>query len=124
MENFSIILWGALGTLVTALVTWLGSYIIGLLNAKIKDQKLRTFLTKFTELMMSCVNAVTQTTVATLKEEKKFDEAAAKKVKEECIKLIQGQLSTDMVEFITANYGDVKEFISTQIESYILQSKR
>ena len=124
MEYFWPIFWGAIGTLVTALMTWLGAYLVGLLNSKIKDQKLRTFLTKFTELMISCVNALTQTTVEQLKKDGKFDEAAAKHVKEECIKLIKTQLAPDMIEFIQNNYGDVTEYISTQIEGYLFQNKK
>ena len=106
-----------------ALATWLGSYIVGLLNSKIKDQKLRTFLTKFTEIVTRCVKALTQTTVQGLKKDGKFDSEAAKKVKEECINLIKAQLAPDMIEFIRNNFGDVTEYISTQIESFILDCK-
>lgn len=123
MDQFMTVLWGAVGAIITALASWLGAYLVGLLNSKIKDQKLKTFLTKFTELMISCVNALTQTTVEELKKTGKFDAEAAKRVKEECINLIQGQLSADMIKFIQDNFGDLKEYISTQIESYILQTK-
>ena len=124
MEQFWPIFWGAVSVLLTALMTWLGAYLTGLLNSKIKDQKLRTFLTKFTELMVSCVNAITQTPVEQLKKEGKFDAEAAKKVKEECVKLIKNQLAPDMLEFIKTNYGDVTEYISTQIEGYLFQNKQ
>lgn len=124
MEQFYTILWSILGAIATGLATWLTSYLVGLINSKIKDQKLKDFLTKFTELVMSSVNALTQTTVEALKKEGKFDAEAAKKVKEDCIKLIQSQLAPDMIKFIEENFGDVKEYISTQIESFILQSKK
>ena len=123
MEQFWTALWGSLGTVTMALATWLGSYIVGLLNSKIKDQKLRTFLTKFTEIVTRCVKSLTQTTVQGLKKDGKFDSEAAKKVKEECIKLIKAQLAPDMIEFIQNNFGDVTEYISTQIESFILDCK-
>lgn len=123
MEQFWTALWGSLGTVTMALATWLGSYIVGLLNSKIKDQKLRTFLTKFTEIVTRCVKSLTQTTVQGLKKEGKFDSEAAKKVKEECINLIKAQLAPDMIEFIQNNFGDVTEYISTQIESFILDCK-
>ena len=123
MEQFWTALWGSLGTITMALATWLGSYIVGLLNSKIKDQKLRTFLTKFTEIVTRCVKSLTQTTVQGLKKDGKFDSEAAKKVKEECIKLIKAQLAPDMIEFIQNNFGDVTEYISTQIESFILDCK-
>ena len=123
MEQFWTVLWGSLGTITMALATWLGSYIVGLLNSKIKDQKLRTFLTKFTEIVTRCVKALTQTTVQGLKKDGKFDSETAKKVKEECINLIKAQLAPDMIEFIQNNFGDVTEYISTQIESFILDCK-
>ena len=123
MEQFWTVLWGSLGTITMALATWLGSYIVGLLNSKIKDQKLRTFLTKFTEIVTRCVKSLTQTTVQGLKKDGKFDSEAAKKVKEECIHLIKAQLAPDMIEFIQNNFGDVTEYISTQIESFILDCK-
>ena len=123
MEQFWTVLWGSLGTVTMALATWLGSYIVGLLNSKIKDQKLRTFLTKFTEIVTRCVKALTQTTVQGLKKDGKFDSETAKKVKEECINLIKAQLAPDMIEFIQNNFGDVTEYISTQIESFILDCK-
>ena len=123
MEQFWTVLWGSLGTITMALATWLGSYIVGLLNSKIKDQKLRTFLTKFTEIVTRCVKSLTQTTVQGLKKDGKFDSKAAKKVKEECINLIKAQLAPDMIEFIQNNFGNVTEYISTQIESFILDCK-
>lgn len=123
MEQFWTVLWGSLGTVTMALATWLGSYIVGLLNSKIKDQKLRTFLTKFTEIVTRCVKSLTQTTVQGLKKDGKFDSKAAKKVKEECINLIKAQLAPDMIEFIQNNFGDVTEYISIQIESFILDCK-
>ena len=123
MEQFWTVLWGSLGTITMALATWLGSYIVGLLNSKIKDQKLRTFLTKFSEIVTSCVKSLTQTTVQGLTKDGKFDSEAAKKVKEECINLIKAQLAPDMIEFIRNNFGDVTEYISTQIESFILDCK-
>lgn len=124
MEQFWPILWGGLGTIVMALATWLASYLTGLLSSKIKDQKLATFLTKFMGILSTCVNALTQTTVEELKKSGKFDSEAAKRVKEECIKLIKNQLAPDMIEFIKNNFGDVTEYISTQIESFILSKKQ
>lgn len=123
MEQFWTILWSALGAIVTGLLSWLTTLLVNWLNSKIKDQKLKTFMTKFTELVSSCVNALTQTTVDELKKAGKFDKEAAENIKAECIKLIGGQLSEDMKKFIEENFGDVEEYISTQIENFIYTSK-
>ena len=124
MDQFWVILWGAVGTIVTGLVTWLTAYLVSLLNSKVKDQKLRTFLTKFTEIAMACVNTLTQTVVDDLKKQGKFDAEAAAKVKEDCVALIRGQLSNDMVVFIQDNFGDVTSYISTQVENLVHNLKR
>lgn len=123
MDQFWTILWGALGTIITGLLSWLTTLVISWLNSKIKDQKLKTFMTKFTELISSCVNALTQTTVEELKKAGKFDKEAAEKIKEECVELIKNQLSVDMKKFIEENFGDLTDYISTQIESFIYKSK-
>lgn len=122
-SQLMVIIWGALGTVVTGLVTWLTTLLVSWLNTKIKDQKLKTFITKFTEVLSSCVNSLTQTTVNELKKSGKFDSEAAKRVKEECVKLIKSQLSVDMIKFIQENFGDLTEYISAQIESLLLQTK-
>lgn len=124
MEQLWPILWSVLGTVLTGLVSWLTTLLVSWLNTKIKDQKLRTFMTKFTELVSSCVNSLTQTTVEELKKAGKFDKEAAENIKKECIDLIINQLSEDMKKFIKENFGDIQEYISTQIENFILTSKK
>lgn len=124
MDQIWTILWGALGTIITGLLSWLTTLVIAWLNSKIKDQKLKTFMTKFTELISSCVNALTQTTVNELKKAGKFDKEAAEKIKGECVELIKNQLSVDMKKFIEENFGDLTEYVSTQIENFIYNSKK
>lgn len=122
-NDFLTILWGALGTVITGLVTWLTSLLVSWLNTKIKNEKLKTFLKNFATLVESCVNSLTQTVVNELKKTGKFDEEAAKRVKQECINLIISQLSPEMKKFIEENFGNLTDYISTQIESYLLQYK-
>ena len=123
MDQFWTILWSALGTIITGLLSWLTTLLISWLNSKIKDQKLKTFMTKFTELISSCVDALTQTTVNELKKAGKFDKEAAERIKKECIELVKSKLSVDMKKFIEENFGDLTDYISTQIDSFIYKSK-
>ena len=76
------------------------------------------------EILTTSVNALTQTTVSELKKNGKFDSESACRVKEECVKLIKNQLAPDMIEFIQNNFGDVTDYVSTQIESFILSQKQ
>lgn len=124
MEQGWQILWGVLGTLVTALVGWLSTYLVSLLNAKIKDQKLKTFLTKFTEIITTSVNSLSQTVVDSLKKNGSWTGVDGEKVKKDCIDLVKKQLTPDMIKFIQDNWGDLGEFISNSIESFIFSTKK
>ena len=82
MNEFIKMLIGLLGTILTGLISWLTTYLVSLISNKIKDEKLKTFLTNTTGIIMSSVNALNQTTVNELKREGKFDKEAAVRVKQ------------------------------------------
>lgn len=124
MEQFYAILWGVLGTALTALASWLTATGISFLNQKIKDKKLARWSTELYQIIMSAVQTVFQTFVDTMKKEGKFDEAAAKEAKERAYKIITSQLTPDLQEYISNNFGDMKEYLLTQIEAMIYQLKR
>lgn len=124
MEQFYAILWGVLGTALTALASWLTATGISFLNQKIKDKKLARWSTELYQIIMSAVQTVFQTFVDTMKKEGKFDEAAAKEAKERAYKIITSQLTPDIQEYISNNFGDMKEYLLTQIEAVIYQLKR
>ena len=124
MNEFIKMLIGLLGTILTGLISWLTTYLVSLISNKIKDEKLKTFLTNTTGIIMSSVNALNQTTVNELKREGKFDKEAAVRVKQECLKLIKSQLAPDMIKFIGQTFGDIDEYLSNQIEAYIFKNNQ
>lgn len=124
MEQFYVILWGAVGTIVSGLAAWLTAYLVGLLNQKIKDKKLARWATALTQIIMGAVQAIFQEFVDTLKKNGKFDEAAQKEAKERAYAIIVGQLSDELKNYITENFGDMKEYLMNQIEAMIYQLKQ
>ena len=118
------ILWSALGTIVTALVTWASATLIVWLNKKIKDRDLARWSTAIAEIIFNAVQSVQQTFVDTMKKAGKFDEAAAKEAKEKAMAIIKSQLTEELRKYITDNFGDMEAWLTVQIESIIHQMKK
>ena len=124
MEAFWPIFWGIIGTIGTGLATWLTTFIVGLLNQKIKDKKVAKWSSDLFQIIMSAVQAVFQEFVDTMKKAGKFDEAAQKEAKERAYKIILSQLTPELKSYITDNFGDMKEYLMNQIESMIYTLKK
>lgn len=122
-QELSTILWGALGTIVTAFIGWLSTTAIMWLSNKIKDQKLARWSSAVAKIIFDAVQTIQQTFVDTLKKEGKFDEKSAKEAKEKCMTIINGQLTEELRKYITDNFGDMREWLMNQIESVIYQIK-
>jgi len=124
MEQFYVILWSAVGVIVSGLATWLTTFVVGWLNTKIKDRKLAMWASQLYQIIMGAVQTVFQEFVDVMKKNGTWNEEAAKEAKEKAYKIIVGQLSEELKKYITENFGDMKEYILNQIESVIYQLKR
>ena len=124
MSAFWPIFWSIIGTIGTGLATWLTTYIVGLLNQKIKDKKLARWSSELFQIIMSAVQTVFQEFVDTMKKAGKFDEEAAKEAKERAYKIITSQLTPELQSYITSNFGDMKEYLMNQIEAMIYNLKK
>ena len=124
MEQFYVILWSAVGLIVSGLATWLTTFLVGLLNQKIKDKKLARWSSEVFQIIMNAVQTVFQEFVEVLKKEGKFTPEAQKEAKERAYAIIVGQLSGELKDYITANFGDMKEYVMNQIEAMIYQLKQ
>ena len=113
------ILLPAIGIILTGLATWVSTVIVNFLNSKIKDKKVAGWLKQINDIVFTCVREVTQTYVSTLKDKDMFDEEAQKIALEKCVNKVMSQLNEDGRKFISDNYGDVRAWIITQIESTI-----
>lgn len=113
------LLWSLIGVVGTALISWLTTMLIQWLNSKTKNEKVKTWSTQLISIISSAVTSVMQTYVDTLKKEGKFDEAAQKEAKQKALDIITGQLTDELKKYITDNFGDIKEYLSTQIEAMV-----
>lgn len=101
------------------LISYAGARLIAWLNAKIKDENAKQQLTVATDIVMNAVRSVFQTYVETLKKNGTFDKESQKvaliKAKDDAL----SQMSDEIKDYITKNYGDLETWITTQIESTI-----
>lgn len=101
------------------LISYAGARLIAWLNAKIKDENAKQQLTVATDIVKNAVRSVFQTYVETLKKNGTFDKESQKvaliKAKDDAL----AQMSDEIKDYITKNYGDLETWITTQIESTI-----
>ncbi len=117
------ILLNVLSVVVTAivipLISYLGLKLTQWLNTKIKNEKGQALIQKATEVVLNAVKCVFQTYVDSLKKEGKFDKEAQltafNLAKDTALK----QLGDDAKSYIAQNYGDLEEWLKTQIEASI-----
>ena len=124
LDAFWPIFWSIIGTVGTGLATWLTSYLVGLLNQKIKDKKLARWSSELFQIIMAAVQAVFQEFVDTMKKEGKFDEAAQKEAKERAYNIIVSQLTPELKSYISDNFGEMKDYLMNQIEAMIYNLKK
>lgn len=117
------IIWASLGTIVTAFIGWGTSLLIAWLNTKIKDEKIRKWVSGIANIISNAVKQIFQEFVEVLKKEGKFDAAKQQQAKEACLNVIRGQLTDDMKKYIEENFGDMEAWLSQQIESTIYNLK-
>lgn len=117
------IIFNIISVVVTAvilpLISYAGTRLIAWLNAKIKDENAKQQLTVATDIVTSAVRSVFQTYVEALKKNGTFDKESQKvaliKAKDEAL----SQMSDDIKDYITKNYGDLQTWLTTQIEATI-----
>lgn len=101
------------------LISYAGARLIAWLNAKIKDENAKQQLTVATDIVTNAVRSVFQTYVETLKKNGTFDKDSQKvaliKAKDDAL----AQMSDEIKDYITKNYGNLETWIITQIESTI-----
>lgn len=106
-------------TVILPLISYAGARLITWLNAKIKDENTKQQLTVATDIVTNAVRSVFQTYVEALKKNGTFDKESQKvaliKAKNDAL----AQMSDEIKDYITKNYGDLETWITTQIESTI-----
>lgn len=117
------ILMNIISVVVTAvilpLISFAGTKLIAWLNAKVKDENGKIQLTVATTIVTNAVRSVFQTYVDTLKKNGTFDTESQKialtKAKDEAL----AQMTDEIKEYITSTYGNLENWLTTQIEATI-----
>ena len=117
------ILLNILSVVVTAvilpLISYAGTKLITYLNSKIADEKARELLSQATQVVTNAVRAVFQTYVESLKKSGNFGAEAQLEALNKAKDIALSQLSEEVKDYITTNYGDINNWLTTQIEATI-----
>lgn len=124
MDQFWTIFWSAVGILVTGLMSWLVGVVINFFNKKIKNGQAAKWASDLTTIVFNAVSCIFQTYVETLKKAGKFDKQAQEEAKQKAYNIIMTQLTPELQEYITSNFGDMKEYLMNLIESTIYSLKK
>lgn len=121
------ILLNILSVVVTAVVLPLISYagikLSTWLNTKIKDENARRLLTSATTIVTNAVGLVAQTYVDSLKASGSFDEEAQRTALAKAKDTALSQMNQDVKDYITTTYGNLENWLTTQIEATIYFEK-
>jgi len=124
VDQFYAILWTAVGTAVTGLISWLTIVITNFFNSKIKDKKMAKIATDITVIITNAVQTVFQTFVDVMKKAGTFNAEAQAEAKERALTIINSQLTPELKDYISSNFGDVQEYLKNRIESIIYSLKK
>ena len=104
---------------VLPLISLIGAKLVSFINAKISNEKACKLLTSATEIVTSAVRSVFQTYVEPLKKAGTFDKESQLSALNQAKDIALNQMTDDIKEYISKNYGDLDSWLTTQIESTI-----
>lgn len=122
-QEIQNILLSALGVIITGLATWLSTYIVKLLDEKIKDKQFARWLSQIIEIITNAVKCTYQTYVEALKDKNMFTKEAQEEALKRTLQSVKSQLSQESIKFIEDNFGDVEKWLIEKIESIIYSLK-
>ena len=116
--------WSEIGTqvilgIIGVVISGLGALITYLINKYIKDDKLKTIINSFNELVKNSVLEIYQTYVEALKKDGMFDKIAQKNAQNKCLELIKTNMSADVKKWLEENYTDIDTYLKSKIEATI-----
>ena len=123
MEQWLQIVIAGVSVIVTGLASWGVATFTTWINSKMKNKKMAQILSDIFCIIKDVVMEIFQTYVEALKKSGKFDEAAQIMAKDKAMEKIMTRLSDTMKGYITEHFGDIRAWISEQIEVAIYQLK-
>lgn len=115
---------------IVPLLAVLTGYLVQWIKAKTaeateKNQKdvFDKYITMLGETITKCVSATNQTYVDTLKQAGSFNAEAQKHAFEMTLSAVLNVLGNDAIEYLTAIYGDLTDYLTTLIEAEVKAQK-
>lgn len=109
----------AVTTVLLPLLTLAGTKLIQWISTKTKNEKAAALLSTAVNIVLNAVRSVFQTYVESLKESGSFDKEAQIEALNKAKDIALAELSEEVKEYITANFGDLEAWLVNQIESSI-----
>lgn len=121
--NWQTILFSVISIVLTALVSWGAERLIALINTKLANSKYAKYLTSAVDVITRAVKTTYQTYVGALKDKNMFTSEAQTEALNMARDMALAQLSEDTKKWIETNFGDIKQWIASTIESVIYDLK-
>lgn len=118
------IIFSVVGIILTTLVTWGVERLTTLLSTKIKNEKALRYSLDAVDIVTNAVKSTYQTYVQALKDKNLFDKKAQKNALTIASTTAQRQMSDDVKDYIQNNFGDITNWVTTQIESSLYDLKK
>ena len=117
-QLFDLVIWPLILALGTYLVIFIRNKAEELKN-KNKSDKDDKYIDRITEIITLCVITTTQTYVDSLKKQNAFDKDAQLEAFNKTKTAVLNLLNEELKEFIIETFGDLNEYINTQIEATV-----
>ena len=121
--DWQTILLSIISIVLTALISWAAERLIAFINSKISNSKYAKYLTDAVAVITRAVKTTYQTYVQSLKDKDMFTAEAQKEALTMAKDMTLKQLSTDVKQYITDNFGDIETWLNGKIESIIYDLK-
>lgn len=121
--DWQTILLSIISIVLTALISWAAERLIVFINSKISNSKYAKYLTDAVGVITRAVKTTYQTYVQSLKDKDMFTAEAQKEALTMAKDMVLKQLSTDVKQYITDNFGDIETWLNGTIESLIYDLK-
>lgn len=121
--NWNQVVSMVLSSLLKLLVAVVIPYVVSLIVAKVKNEKLVKYIQIAGSVVTQCVAYVDQIYVDNLKDEGMFDANAQKKAFEMCKQRIILMLNEEAKKAVIEVYGDFEEWLTNAIEYSVRDNK-
>ena len=109
--------------IILPLISFLGIKLSQWLSTKIKDEKAQALFTRAIGIVTNAVQVTFQTYVESLKNSGSFGKEEQAIAFDKAKAIITSELTEELKDFITQNYGDLQKWIANQVEATIYKLK-